>query len=107
MLALIDQNSSRPKPRKYDDLMDDDMGNLIPVEAKKKKDKADRKAEKAKGKKKSLWDEDDIEDAIRGEKPDDEDGGESGLSGSKIKIYGVIAAFAVLIAIILWLVLFG
>ena len=103
----VDQSTSRPKARKFDDLMDGDMGNLIPIEAKKKKDKADKKAEKSKIKKKSLWDEDDIEDAIRGEQKSEEEGILSGVSSTKAPIYGVIAVIAVLILIILWLVLYS
>ena len=100
-----DEGTSRPRSRKYNDLIDEDMGNLIPVEARKKKDKADQKAEKSKSKKKSLWDEDDIKDAIRGQQ--DDDSAESGFSSDKLKLYAVIAAFVVLIVIILGLVLSG
>ena len=81
------------------------MGNLIPTEPKKKSDKnekaekADKKSEKDKGKKKSLWNEEDMAEAVREKEVPGKDGVLFGISGSTLAIISVIS---VLVLIILW-----
>ena len=106
----VDQNSSRLKPRKLDELTDEDMGNLIPADAKKTKEKAEKaekKADRKKGNKKSLWDEDDMADAIRGEEKPVEAGVLFGLPGAKLALFGGLAFGATVVLIILYLVFLG
>ena len=59
-----------------------------------------------KGNKKSLWDEDDMAEAIRGEEKPVAEGVLFGLSGGKLAMFGGLAFVATLVLIILWLVMF-